>query len=53
VHFGTFPNGDDGETEPVDTLRALLAAAPGPAPRFVVLDNGEAAEIPAASGVAQ
>jgi L-ascorbate metabolism protein UlaG (beta-lactamase superfamily) len=53
VHFGTFPNGDDGETEPVDTLRALLAAAPGPAPRFVILDNGEAAEIPAASGVAQ
>lgn len=46
VHFGTFPEGDDGETEPVDTLRAALAEAPDVAPHVVILDNGRSAEIP-------
>ena len=48
IHFGTFPNGDDAETEPVSTLRAVLAASGDTAPHFVILDNGESAEIPPA-----
>jgi len=46
IHFGTFPNGDEGETEPVTTLRAVLAESPDRPPNFVILDNGESAEIP-------
>src|SRR5262245_45263956 len=49
IHFGTFPNGDDAETEPVTTLRAVLDASPDVAVQFVILDNGEFAEIPPAS----
>src|SRR5262245_20440135 len=49
MHFGTFENGDDGETEPVATLRAVLEASGDRAPRFVILDNGESAEIPPVS----
>jgi L-ascorbate metabolism protein UlaG (beta-lactamase superfamily) len=49
IHFGTFPNGDDAETEPVTTLRAVLDASPDVAPHFVILDNGESAEIPPTS----
>ena len=48
MHFGTFPNGDDAETEPVSTLRAILSASGDAAPRFVILDNGDSAEIPLA-----
>lgn len=46
IHFGTFPNGDEGETEAPTTLRAVLARSPGEPPRFVILGNGESAEIP-------
>jgi L-ascorbate metabolism protein UlaG (beta-lactamase superfamily) len=46
MHFGTFPNGDDAETEPVSTLGEILAASGHAAPHFVILDNGESAEIP-------
>jgi len=46
IHFGTFPNGDEGETEAPTTLRAVLAQSQGEPPRFVILDNGESAEIP-------
>jgi L-ascorbate metabolism protein UlaG (beta-lactamase superfamily) len=49
MHFGTFPNGDDAETEPVTTLRAVLDASPDMASHFVILDNGESAEIPPVS----
>ena len=46
VHFGTFQQGDDGEEEPVDSLRAVLAAAGSCAPRFWALRNGEARLVP-------
>src|SRR5206468_3257215 len=49
MHFGTFPNGNDAETEPVMTLRAMLDASPDVAPHFIILDYGESAEIPPAS----
>jgi L-ascorbate metabolism protein UlaG (beta-lactamase superfamily) len=49
MHFGTFPNGNDAETQPVSTLRAALAGEPDLAGRFVILDNGESAEIPPAA----
>ncbi|HZJ72417.1 MAG TPA: MBL fold metallo-hydrolase, partial [Planctomycetota bacterium] len=45
IHFGTFQQGDDGENEPLDSLRAALAAR-GCAPRFWALRNGEARFIP-------
>lgn len=50
VHFGTFQQGDDGEDEPVDSLRAALAAAGPRAPRFWALRNGEARLVPALAG---
>ena len=47
IHFGTFPAGDDDETEPVDLLRkALAGGAKHLAPRVVVLDNGQSLEVP-------
>jgi L-ascorbate metabolism protein UlaG (beta-lactamase superfamily) len=49
MHFGTFPNGDDAETEPVTTLRAVLDASTDVAAHFIILDNGESAEVPPAA----
>jgi len=46
IHFGTFQQGDDGEEEPVDSLRAALAAAGPCAPRFWALGNAEARLVP-------
>jgi len=46
IHFGTFPVSDDAEFEPVEQLRAALSASPDPAPRFVILDNGESLDLP-------
>lgn len=46
MHFGTFQQGDDAEEEPVDSLRAALAAAGACAPRFWALRNGEARLVP-------
>ena len=46
IHFGTFPDGDDGQTEALETLRAALAADPDLAPRVVILDNGQSFEVP-------
>lgn len=49
VHFGTFQQGDDGQDEPVDSLRAALAAreAAGKCvPRFWAFLNGKASWIP-------
>ncbi|MFL5562706.1 MAG: MBL fold metallo-hydrolase [Gemmatimonadaceae bacterium] len=53
MHFGTFQQGDDGEEEPVDSLRAALAAAGACAPRFWALRNGEARLVPAADTTAR
>lgn len=46
IHFGTFQQGDDADREPVDSLRAALAAAGPCAPRFWALRNGEARVVP-------
>lgn len=48
MHFGTFPNGDDAETEPLETLRAVLSRDPREARRWILLDNGASAEVPRA-----
>ena len=50
MHFGTFPNGNDAETQPVSTLRAALEREPDVTGRFIILDNGESAEIPPVPG---
>lgn len=44
VHFGTFNLGDDGETEPVEDLRAAIAANGNP--RFWILGFGEGRDVP-------
>ena len=46
IHWGTFAQADDGELEPVADLEAALAVRPDPKPRFLVLENGEAADVP-------
>ena len=46
IHFGTFAQADDGETEPVQALEAVLARRPDPKPHFLVLDNGQSLELP-------
>lgn len=43
IHFGTFPLAEDGETEPVDELRRVLASQPDM--RFFVLGIGESRDI--------
>jgi len=45
IHWGTFAQADDGEREPVEELRAALAVQPEPKPRFLVLENGESADV--------
>ena len=46
IHWGTFELGDDGESEAVDTLRAVVGALPAPCrPRLEVLRNGEHIEL--------
>ena len=46
MHFGTFAQADDGETEPIEELGAVLARRSDPKPRFLLLDNGESVEVP-------
>ena len=41
MHYGTFPLGDDGETEAIDRLKEVLASWADPKPRFEVLGFGE------------
>ena len=45
IHFGTFAQADDGESEPVEALKTALARRPAPQPRFLILDNGESVEL--------
>ncbi|HEY2897225.1 MAG TPA: MBL fold metallo-hydrolase [Gemmatimonadaceae bacterium] len=48
IHWGTFELGDDGESEAVDTLRAVVSALPERCrPRLSVLRNGEHEELAA------
>ncbi|HSB36059.1 MAG TPA: MBL fold metallo-hydrolase [Thermoanaerobaculia bacterium] len=46
IHYGTFPQSDDAEAEPLETLRRALAASPEPKPRVEVVSPGEALEVP-------
>ena len=46
IHFGTFAQADDGESEPLEALRAALARRSDPKPRFLALDNGQSVELP-------
>ncbi len=39
MHYGTFPLGDDGETEAIELLREVVAADPD-SPAFTELENG-------------
>lgn len=45
THFGTFSLADDGETDPIDRLRAALAAD-SKDPAFWVISEGEGVDIP-------
>lgn len=54
IHWGTFELGDDGRNEPVDSLRAALAALPARCrPAFLTPDNGEAVDVPPAAADAR
>jgi L-ascorbate metabolism protein UlaG (beta-lactamase superfamily) len=46
MHFGTFPNADDGEVEPVQVLADAAAASPDVRGRVAILDNGQSVEVP-------
>jgi L-ascorbate metabolism protein UlaG (beta-lactamase superfamily) len=41
MHFGTFPNGAEGEGQAVSVLVDAVAAQPDMAERVVILDNGQ------------
>ncbi len=46
IHWGTFELGDDGESEAVDTLRAVVAQLPAQCrPHLDILRNGESATV--------
>jgi hypothetical protein len=47
IHFGTFAQVDDGESEPLEALAAALARRPNPRLRFLALDNGQSLELTA------
>jgi len=46
MHFGTFPNAAEGETEPVEILVNALAVSPDVRRRVTILDNGQSADVP-------
>lgn len=46
MHFGTFPNGDDAEIEPVEVLVDTVAASPDLRGRVAILDNGQSLDVP-------
>lgn len=47
IHWGTFRLADDGQDEPVESLRAAIEASEDPAARrFVVLDHGLGWDVP-------
>jgi L-ascorbate metabolism protein UlaG (beta-lactamase superfamily) len=47
MHYGTFELADDGQDEPRREIERLLDEAPGPKPRFWLLENGEGRDVPA------
>jgi L-ascorbate metabolism protein UlaG (beta-lactamase superfamily) len=48
IHFGTFRLGDDGQDEPIDSLKRALGERQLP-PHFLILRNGDARWIPSTS----
>lgn len=46
IHFGTFSLADDGQSEPVDDLRAALEAKGIDAERFWALEHGVGRDVP-------
>ncbi|MDB5035775.1 MAG: hypothetical protein JWQ98_3016 [Chlorobi bacterium] len=46
IHFGTFAQADDGETEPVELMNATLDTLGIPRDRFRALENGEGWDVP-------
>ncbi len=46
MHFGTFALGDDGEFEPVQTLRQALSKNEKGDSGFWVLEHGEGRNVP-------
>jgi hypothetical protein len=51
IHFGTFAQADDGESEPIEALKSALARRPDSRPRFLVLDNGQSLELQATAAI--
>jgi L-ascorbate metabolism protein UlaG (beta-lactamase superfamily) len=45
MHFGTFPNGDEAETEAVEVLEAAIANSPDLSRRVSILDNGQSVDV--------
>ncbi|WP_257460376.1 MBL fold metallo-hydrolase [Archangium lipolyticum] len=50
MHYGTFPLGDDGETEAVEELKRALAERGQQAPEWWVLGFGEGRNVPPMEG---
>ena len=46
IHFGTFKLADDGQSQPVEDLRAALEAAGMPPSTFWIPDNGDSRHWP-------
>ena len=46
MHFGTFPNSNEGETEPVEVLADALAVSSDLRDRVAILDNGQSVDVP-------
>lgn len=45
THFGTFPLGDDGETEPIEDLKKTVEAEDIPEGRVQVLNEGDVLQL--------
>jgi L-ascorbate metabolism protein UlaG (beta-lactamase superfamily) len=46
IHFGTFPQSDDSQNGPLETLGREITEAPAPKPNVVILGHGESFEAP-------
>jgi L-ascorbate metabolism protein UlaG (beta-lactamase superfamily) len=45
MHFGTFPNGDEGETEAVEILETAISHSADLTRRVTILDNGQSVDV--------
>ncbi len=46
MHFGTFPNGDEAENEPVEILESAMEESADLQGRVTILDNGQSVDVP-------